>query len=108
MKKNREEFAVTELINKLYYMMEDWIGQYNLQGKEINELEARQEELRQDIACRLGEDGQELMEALADLNLRVETIHDQALFRAAMGLGAQIAQPAAQRADAVRPYSTSR
>lgn len=84
---------MTELIDKLYYMMEDWIGQYDLQGREINELEARQEELRQDIARRLGENGQELMEALADLNLRVETIHDQALFRAAMGLGAQIARP---------------
>lgn len=47
------------------------------------------------------------MEALADLNLRVETIHDQALFRAALGLGARIAQPVAQRADTVLPYSTS-
>lgn len=97
-----------ELIDKLYYMMEDWIGQYDLQGREINELEARQEAMQEEIIRRLGENGQELMEALADLNLRVETIHDQALFRAAMGLGAQIAQPGARQANPARPYSTSR
>lgn len=84
---------MTELINKLYYMVEDWVGQHDLQGEEIKALEARQEALQEKIILRLGEDGQDMMEALADLNLRVEAIHDEALFRAAMGLGAQIAQP---------------
>lgn len=110
---------MTELIDKLYYMVEDWVGQHDLQGGEIKELEARQEALQEKIILRLGEDGQDMMEALANLNLRAETIHDQALFRAAMGLGAQIAQPVGahsvrpplggllQRADNVRPYSTS-
>lgn len=82
-----------ELIRSLYYMVEDWVGQHDLQGEEIKALEARQEALQEKIILRLGEDGQDMMEALADLNLRVETIHDEALFRAAMGLGAQIAQP---------------
>ena len=84
---------MTELINKLYYMVEDWVGQSDLQDEEIKNLEARQEALQEKIILRLGEDGQDMMEALANLNLKLETIHDQALFRAAMGLGAQIAQP---------------
>ena len=33
------------------------------------------------------------MEALSNLNLELETIHDEALFRAAMELGVQIARP---------------
>lgn len=82
-----------ELIRSLYYMVEDWVGQHDLQGEEIKALEARQEALQEKIILRLGEDGQDMMEALADLNLRAETIHDESLFRAAMGLGAQIAQP---------------
>lgn len=84
---------MTELINKLYYLAEDWVGQSDLQDEEIKNLEARQEALQEKIILRLGEDGQDMMEALADLNLKLETIHDQALFRAAMRLGAEIAQP---------------
>ena len=99
---------MTELINKLYYMVEDWVGQHDSQDEAIKNLEARQEALQEKIILRLGEDGQDMMETLADLNLRLETVHDQALFRAAMRLGTQIAQPAAQRADNARPYSTSR
>lgn len=108
-----------ELIRSLYYMVEDWVGQHDLMDKEIKALETRQDDLQNEIILRLGEDGQDMMEALSDLTLRLETIHDQALFRAAMGLGTQIAQPVGahtvrpplctplQRADNVRPYSTS-
>lgn len=84
---------MTELINKLYYMVEDWVGQSDLQDGETKNLEARQEALQEKIILRLGEDGQDMMEALADVNLKLETIHDQALFRAAMRLGAEIVQP---------------
>lgn len=84
---------MTEIIDKLYYMVEDWVGQHDLQGEKINELETRQAILQDEIAQRLGERGQEMMEALSNLNLELETIHDEALFRAAMQLGAQIAQP---------------
>lgn len=89
---------MNEVIRSVYYIVEDWIDQQNLMDEETRKLEALQDELQNEIIHRLGEDGQELMEALANLNLKLETIHDQALFRAAMGLGAQIA----------RPYSTSR
>lgn len=84
---------MTELITSLYYMVEDWVGQHDLHGEKINELETRQAILQDEIAQRLGEGGRDMMETLSDLNLELETIHDEALFRAAMGLGAQIAQP---------------
>lgn len=84
---------MTELINKLYYMVEDWVGQSDLQDEEIKNLEARQEALQEKIILRLGDDGRDMMEALSNLNLELETFHDQALFRAAMQLGTQIAQP---------------
>lgn len=96
-----------DIMHKLYYLMEDWVGNRDLQDEKTHELEIQVEALQDKIILRLGEDGQDMMEALADLNLKLETIHDEALFRAAMGLGAQIAQPAAQRADTARPYSTS-
>lgn len=82
-----------KLIRSLYYMVEDWVGQHDLMDEETKALEACQDNLQNEIMLRLGEDGQDIMEALADLNLRLETIHDEALFRAAMGLGARIAGP---------------
>lgn len=82
---------MTELINKLYYMVEDWVGQLDLKNEEIKQLETRQEALQEEIILRLGKDGRDMMEALSNLNLKLETIHDEALFRAAMRLGTQIA-----------------
>ena len=89
--------------------MEDWVGQHDLQSEKAQDLEIQVEALQNKIILRLGEDGQDMMEALADLNLRLETIHDEALFRAAMGLGAQIAQSHSGfgRGNPL-PYSTSR
>ena len=84
---------MNELIEKLYFMLEDYLGQYELEDEETRSLEIRRDALQSDIILRLGEDGQELMESLAGFNMELELIHNQTLFRAAMGLGAQIAQP---------------
>lgn len=84
---------MTEILCELYYMVEDWVGQHDLRDEKTQKLETRQEALQEEIILRLGEDGQELMEALSDLNLELETIHDEALFRAAVQLGARIARP---------------
>ena len=92
---------MTTLINDLYYMVEHQIGQLGLQTETEKELTARQYALEDEILLRLGEGGEDLLEALANLNLELETIHDQALFRAAMQLGTEIARPA-------EFYSTSR
>lgn len=98
---------MTELINELYYMVDEWVSQQDKDSGEARDLQARLSGIKDEIELRLGEGGRELLEILTNLSLELETIHAQALFRAAMGLGAQIAQPAARRADAVRPYSTS-
>ena len=84
---------MTEMIHRLYYMMEDWVGRHDLQGERPRELESQIETLQNEIVLRLGEGGQDMMETLAGLNLKLETIHDEALFRASMELGAKIARP---------------
>lgn len=82
-----------DIMHKLYYLMEDWVGNRDLQDEKTHELEIQVEALQDKIILRLGEDGQDMMEALADLNLKLETIHDEALFRAAVQLGTELAQP---------------
>lgn len=84
---------MTKILNELYYMVENWIGQHDLRDEKTQELEARQEALQEEIIQRLGEGGRDMMEALSNLNLELEDIHDEALFRAAMELGVQIARP---------------
>lgn len=89
---------MTELINELYYMVDEWASQQDKDSGEAKDLQARLSDIKDEIELRLGEGGRELLEILSNLTLELEELHDQALFRAAMGLGAQIA----------RPYSTSR
>lgn len=84
---------MNNLIRSLYYMVEEWAGQQYEGSEEANVLLARRSELKEEIAFRLGEDGQVLLDALSDLTLSLEDIHDEALFRAAMQLGTEIAQP---------------
>ena len=88
---------MTELINELYYMVDDWASQQDKDSGRAKDLQARLSDIEDEIELRLGEGGRELLEVLSNLRLELETIHDQALFRAAMELGTQIA----------RPYSTS-
>ena len=84
---------MTELINELYYMVDDWASQQDKDSGKAKDLQARLSDIEDEIELRLGEGGRELMEILSNLRLELENIHAQALFRAAMGLGAQIAQP---------------
>ncbi len=99
---------MTEIIHSLFHLVDEWTDQQYINDPEFKKLSDQQGALQDEIIRRLGEGGQEMMETLVDLNLKLENLHEEALFRAAMQLGAQIAQPAAQRADNVRPYSTSR
>lgn len=84
---------MTEILQNLYYLVDDWVGQQFINDPEMKELLERQNVLQEEIIRRLGEDGQDTMEALFNLNLELETIHDQALFRTAMQLGTELAQP---------------
>ena len=84
---------MTEIMHNLYHMVEDWVGRQTLRNEEAKQLADRHEALQDEIIRRLGEDGLDMMEDLSNLNLELESIHDEALFRAAMRLGAQIAAP---------------
>ena len=86
---------MTKIIRELYYMVDDWADQHKYESKEVKDLLVRQQQLQEKIILRLGGDGQELMEALSDLNLELKDLHDEALFRAAMQLGTRIASPMA-------------
>lgn len=99
---------MTELIHELYYQVDDWASQQCESSGEGKDLLARKSELEREIALRLGGGGEHLLDTLSDLNLSLEDLRSEALFRAAMQLGAEIACPGAWRADNVRPYSTSR
>lgn len=88
---------MTELINELYYMVDEWASQQDKDSGKAKDLQARLSDIEDEIELRLGEGGRELLEVLNNLSLELEELHDQALFRAAMNLGTQIA----------RPYSTS-
>ena len=83
-----------EIIRNLFYMVDEWAERQTMNDPEMKELLARRDALQDEIALRLGEDGWEMMESLAGLGLEMKDIHDEALFRAAMRLGTQIAQPA--------------
>lgn len=82
-----------EIIHNLYHVVDEWADRQSLTDPKWKELSDRRSSLQDEIILRLGEDGQEMMENLADLNLKLEDFHDEALFRAAMQLGTQIAQP---------------
>lgn len=84
---------MTELINELYYMVDDWASQQDKDSGKAKDLQARLSDIEDELELRLGEGGRELLEILSNLTLELETIHDQTLFRAAMELGTQIAQP---------------
>lgn len=81
------------IIRSLYYIVDDWASQQYQNNEQAKRLMARQADLKAEIALRLGEDGPKLMDALTALNLELEDLHDEALFRAAMELGTQIAAP---------------
>ena len=84
---------MTEIMRNLYYMVDTWAGQQYEMDEETKGLEEEKLALENEIARRLGDGGEDMVEALSGLNLKLEDIHDKAVFRAAMQLGAEIAQP---------------
>ena len=84
---------MTKVLDEFYYIVDDWAGQQYEQSEEAKTLMARRSCLKEEIMRRLGADGESLLDALNDLNLSLEDIHDKALFQAALSLGTEIAQP---------------
>ena len=95
-----------KIMNELYYMIDNWAGQQYEMDEETKSLEARKQALQDEIARRIGEDGQNMVEALADLSLKLDDIHDKALFRAAVSLGTELARP--RKGTAVVPLLSAR
>lgn len=86
---------MTEIINELYYMVEDQTGQGLMRDEEAKRLEDQRSALWDEVIHRIGEDGDEIREVIRNLDLKLETIHDKALFRAAVQLGVELARPEA-------------
>ena len=84
---------MNKIVNELYYMIDEWAGQQYEMDEGTKSLEERKQALQDEIARRIGEDGQDMVEALANLSLELDTIHDRALFRAAVSLGTELARP---------------
>lgn len=84
---------MTDTLCELYYIVDDWAGQEYEQSEEVKTLMERRSCVKKEIACRLGADGQGLLDTLSDLNLSLEDIRGKALFQAALSLGTEIAQP---------------
>lgn len=80
-----------KIIDNLYYMVDAWAGQQYESDEVTTGLEEQKYALQEEIACRVGENGQEMVEELSNLCLKLEDIHDKALFRAAVRLGAELA-----------------
>lgn len=83
---------MTKVLDEFYYIVDNWAGQQCELSEEARTLMERRSRLAEEIAHRLGADGESLMDALSDLNLSLEDIHDKALFQAALSLGTEIAQ----------------
>ena len=84
-----------EMIRELYYMVEEWTGQGLMGDEEVKRLEEQRGALWDKVLRRFGEGGEEIREVIRSLDLELETIHDKALFRAAVQLGAELTRPAA-------------
>lgn len=84
---------MSEIMNKIYYMVSERVGQQCAQDKDTRLLLQRKCALVDEIIFRLGADGEELMDGLTDLSAELETIQDKALFRAALSLGVEVARP---------------
>ena len=81
---------MSEIMNELYYMITERIGQQSMQEQEMKLLMARKCALADEIIFRLGRDGEDLLDALTELESKIETIHDKALFHEALHLGTRI------------------
>ena len=81
---------MNEIMRDLYYMIDDWAGQQYKDDETAKTLAERKYALENEIMTRIGDGGQEMLETLADLNLKLEDIHDKALFCAALRFAAEI------------------
>lgn len=83
-----------KIMRELYYMIDEWAGQQYINDETAKTLIERKYALEDEIKNRIGDGGQEMLEDLAELNLKIEDIHDRALFQAALRFGTEIRETA--------------
>lgn len=81
---------MSEIMNELYYMVDEWAGQQYEDNEETRGLEEQKAALEEEMIRRIGPEGRGMLEELSGLRLKLEDIHDQALFRASLRLAAEI------------------
>ena len=82
---------MSEIMNNIYYMMVEQVGQRCARETEMKILIRRKCALMDEIALRIGDGGEELLEAMTNLDADLENIQGKAMFRAAVRLGAELA-----------------
>ena len=82
---------MTDIMNEIYYMLIERIGQQCMKDEETKVLMIRKCALIDEIILRLGENGEELMDDLADLSAELDGRQNKALFQTALCLGTKIA-----------------
>lgn len=91
---------MTELMDKIYYMLQEEAGKLCAQKAERKVLMGRRAAMTEQIIEQLGEDGEELLDELNNLEADIETLYDKAMFQIMLRLAVEIARltPPAQMA----------
>lgn len=65
-----------KIMDELYYMVEDQVGQELIRDEAVKSLEDQRRAWWDKLIHRFGEDGEEIREVIRGLDLELETIHD--------------------------------
>lgn len=84
---------MSDMMNELYYMLEERIGQECAKDEEVKALMERKSAVVDEIVRRVGREGEDLWDGLTVLGAELEEIYRRALFQAALCLGVEAARP---------------
>ena len=82
---------MNDIMNEIYYMLIERIGQQCMKNESVKVLLIRKCALMDEIILRLGKDGEQLMDDLANLSAEIDDVQNKALFQASLCLGTKIA-----------------
>lgn len=94
---------MSELMDKIYYMMVEQVGQQCARESEIKILMRQKCALMDEIVLRIGDGGEDLLDAVTNIDADLDNIQGKAMFRAAVRLGAELAGPEAGAVTAAGP-----
>ena len=82
---------MNDIMNEIYYMLTERIGQQCMKDESVKVLLIRKCALMDEIMLRLGRDGEKLMDDWAELDSELNDRQSKALFQTALCLGTKIA-----------------